>query len=227
MSQEDGKKACGYRAAELIEDGMHIGIGTGSTVFYFIQRLTQRCQTGLQIKAAFSSIRSKKQALDGGIPPIKDDLFTHLDMTVDGADEIDPHHSMIKGGGGALLREKMLASSSSTMLVIVDETKCVKQLGKVKLPVEICQFAYTSTIEKIQNLGHTGNIRIDKNGAFYLTDNGNYIYDIHLKNPLIDPAPLHLALIQIAGVVETGLFFDLPTKLIVGKSDGSYSDILS
>ena len=218
MSQDDGKKACGYRAADMIENSMKVGIGTGSTVFFFIERLLQRCNEGLKIEAAFSSNRSQELATHPNIHHI--DSFTNLDITVDGADEIDPKHNMIKGGGGALFREKVLASSSTKMCVIVDETKCVQALGKFKLPVEISSFAHDATITKIKM---PGEIRT-QDGKPYLTDNNNYIYDIHLSEPLTDPKPLHAKLIDTIGVLETGLFFNLPTTLIVGKSDGTIDE---
>jgi len=221
VSQVDGKRACGYRAAELIEDGMRVGIGTGSTVFFFIEKLIERVNGGLNITAAFSSIRSKEQAMKGGVPHITDDLFTKLDITIDGADEIDPYHNMIKGGGGALLREKILATSSSKMIIIVDETKEVKALGKAKLPVEICQFAYTATIDKIHDLGFNGEMRLGDNNSFYVTDGGNFIFDLHTKHEITNSQALHNQLITLAGVVETGLFFNLDVKLIVGKKDGT------
>ncbi|MDN3505374.1 MAG: ribose 5-phosphate isomerase A [Rhabdochlamydiaceae bacterium] len=220
MTQEDGKRACGYRAAELIEDGMQVGIGTGSTVYFFIEKLIERVKSGLNITAAFSSIRSKNQAMEGGIPHIENDLFTKLDVTVDGADEIDAQFNMIKGGGGALLREKILATSSTKMIIIVDESKEVAKLGGAKLPIEICQFAYTATIDKIQNLGFNGEIRVDQD-RFYQTDGGNFIFDLNLQSPIDNVQALHNQLITISGVVETGLFFNLDVKLIVGKKDGT------
>ncbi len=224
MSNKEAKKAAGYFAAELIKDGMKVGIGTGSTVFYFIEKLLERCKGGLKISAAFSSIRSKELALKGPIKWIPDDLFTRLDVTVDGADEIDPAKNMIKGGGGALLREKMLASSSDEMIVIVDESKARPCLGEVKLPVEICPFAYTSTIHKIEALSLQGEIRKGEDGQPYHTDNGNLIIDLELTPPLFNPEKLHADLITIPGVMETGLFTSLAGRVIVGHSDGQVTE---
>lgn len=224
MSRENAKKAAGEFAASLIKEGMTVGIGTGSTVYYFIQKLIERCQHGLQISAAFSSLASKDLALKGGIKWIENDLFTRLDVTVDGADEIDANKTMIKGGGGALLREKMLASSSEEMIVIVDEAKVKKQLGLAPLPVEISSFAYTSVIYKIEELHLHGTLRKKKEGGLYITDNGNYIYDIHLTPPIFNPEKLHLDLISIAGVFETGLFINMAGRIIIGHLDGTITE---
>ncbi|MCF7852313.1 MAG: ribose 5-phosphate isomerase A [Simkaniaceae bacterium] len=221
---EDGKKACGYQAANLIQNNMKVGIGTGSTVYYFIERLLQRCEEGLCIQAAFSSEKSRKQALEGKITPIKNDLFTELDITIDGADEIDRYKNMIKGGGGALLREKMLASSSRHMIVVVDESKCVDSIGACKLPIEICPFAYTATIFKINALGLKGEIRTSSDHTFYLTDGGNYIYDLHPLLKIPDPQSLHMQLITIPGVIETGLFYHLADRVLIGKNNGQVEE---
>ena len=214
MTQENGKKICGYHAADLIESGMKVGIGTGSTVAYFIERLVQRCDEGLKIEAAFSSIDSQNKAKHPHITPLTP--FTNLDVTVDGADQIDPNHNMIKGGGGALFREKVLASSSKEMWVIIDESKLAQSLVNVKLPIEISSFAPEATIAKIN---YQGEIR-----PSFKTDGGNLIYDLTIDTPIKDPKTLHLKLIQIPGVIETGLFFDLNTRLIVGKSDGTLDE---
>ena len=214
----NGKRAAGYAAAELVKDGMIVGIGTGSTVFFFIEKLIEKVGDGLIIKCVSSSNRSTEQAEEGGIAIVDAGEITEIDLTVDGADEIDPEGRMIKGGGGALLREKILASSSKEMVVIVDESKCVEKLGKFKLPVEIVPFAVESTIHRINKHGYLGTIREEK------TDNGNYIYDIHFESLRNDPEADHWKLIDIPGVVETGFFFNLAKKLIVGKTDGNIEE---
>lgn len=214
------KQAAGYAAADLIEDGMLVGLGTGSTAAYFIERLIQRTKEGLSISAIATSQRSEQQAREGGIPIIDINTVTELDITVDGADEIDHQKRMIKGGGGALLREKIVASMSREMVVIVDEKKVVDQLGAFPLPIEVVPFAHPATLHKIQKLGYKGAFRKQENGNFYVTDNGNFIIDIHLgrdSNPEKDNDTLR----NIPGVVETGFFFNLAGRVIVGHADGS------
>lgn len=221
LSQNALKKAVGIKAASLVQEGMLVGLGTGTTASFFIESLIQRCQKGLKITAVSSSLRSLEMAKKGGIPIRSMDEVTSIDLTVDGADEVDPHFRLIKGGGGALLREKIIASSSQEMIVIVDESKLVSQLGKFGLPVEIIPFGYRATLAKIERAGFEGKWRKEKDGSFYLTDNGNYIYDIH--NPPVFPHPEsdHSILINLPGVVETGFFFGLPLRVLVGRSDGS------
>ena len=212
------KKAVGYQAAELVEDGMRVGIGTGSTVYYFIERLVERVKEGLSISAFSSSIASEKLAREGNIPFI--DEMVELDITVDGADEIDPQKRMIKGGGGALYREKILASASTEMIVIIDESKVVEKLGTRALPVEVGSFATSSIIKKINDLGYRGHIRQQEDNTPYLTDNGNFIYDIDFPAPLDKPEPIENALLHIPGVLETGFFFNLAGRVLIGYESG-------
>ena len=220
-TQEQIKKKIGEKAAQLVEDGMLIGLGTGSTATCFIDSLIERCKAGLKISAVSSSLRSSEQARAGGIPILGIDQIKHLDMTIDGADEIDPHNRMIKGGGGALVREKILATSSQKMIVIVDESKLVNTLGKFGLPVEIIPFGYLATLDKIHKLGYEGKMRKKKDGSFYITDNGNYILDIHTPNSFPNPEEDHCQLACLPGVVETGLFFNLPIHVLIGYGNGS------
>ncbi len=220
MSRDAAKKNVGYKAADLIQDGMRVGIGTGSTVFFFIERLVQRCREGLKIQAVASSVRSQHLAHQGNIPLLEINTIVDLDLTVDGTDEIDPKKRMIKGGGGALVREKMLASMSKEMIVIADESKCVEQLGKCKLPVEVISFTPQATLHRIAKLGYRGEFRAEKDGSFYVTDNGNYIIDIHFNQPRLNPEEDHEALAHVPGVVDTGFFFHLAGKVIIGFFDG-------
>jgi ribose 5-phosphate isomerase A len=220
QKQEAAKKAVGYKAAELIQDGMIVGLGTGSTAFYFIERLITRCKEGLSIKAVASSEKSLQQAQKGGIPIGDINRLKHIDITVDGADEIDPQKRMIKGGGGALVREKIVASMSHELVVIVDESKLVPQLGKAKLPVEVIPFGYSATLNSIEKLGFKGAWRMNADGSLYTTDNQNYIFDIHFDHLCSHPEKDHEALLHIAGVVDTGFFFNLAGRVIVGFFDG-------
>ena len=220
MSIEEIKKAVGYKAAELMEPNMRIGLGTGSTTRYFIERLSQRCQQGLHIHAVASSKQSEQLAKSGKIPLLDIETLTHLDLTVDGADEIDHQKRMIKGGGGALVREKIIAAMSREMIVIVDESKLVSSLGKCKLPVEIIPFGSTDTSHHIQKCGYKGVLRKKSDGSLYVTDNGNLIYDIHFESLRETPERDHETLLHIPGVVDTGFFFHLAGRVIVGFNDG-------
>jgi len=213
------KKAVGEAAAEMIKENMRVGLGTGSTAAYFIQHLGKRCKEGLHIQVVSSSKQSEVLAKEHGIPLANISDLKELDIVVDGADEIDPQKNMIKGGGGALLREKILASMAKEMVVIVDENKVVKHLGAFPLPVEIIPFAYPATIHHLENLGYKGEIRSSEND-FFVTDNGNYIWDVHFSTPIESPINMDLELKKIPGVVETGLFHGLAGRVIVGYDDG-------
>lgn len=219
MSQEAIKRNLGKHAASLVKDGMLVGLGTGSTAVFFIESLCERCRNGLKIKAVSSSKRSAELAKAGGIDVIEMDTVTSIDLTIDGADEVDKNNRLIKGGGGALTREKIVASTSKKVVIIVDESKLVDVLGKFGVPLEILPFGYKATETKIQKLGYEGTIRKTHDGSFYRTDNGNYIYDIHTPKQFSQPEEDHNALIQIPGLVETGFFFNLPIEVIVGYAN--------
>lgn len=218
-NRDQAKKAAGRAAADLIQDSMRIGLGTGSTAFYYIERLIERCREGLKISAAATSEASRKQALEGGIPLLDLDSLTSLDITVDGADEIDQQKRMIKGGGGALLREKIIASISKELIITVDETKIVKNLGHFPLPIEIIPFANAATANRLQKMGYQVQWR-NKDGKRYVTDNGNYILDIRLSDPCLEPEKEHERIRSVCGVVETGFFFNLAGRVLIGQSDG-------
>ena len=221
IQDETAKKAEGYAAADLVENGMTIGLGTGSTAKYFIEKLVLRHKEGLEVQAVSTSLRSEKLAKDGGIPIIDINTLTSLDMVVDGADEIDDAKQMIKGGGGALLREKIVATMSKEMIIVVDEKKLVSKLGKFPLPVEILPFGYLSIVHQINQLGYKGSLRKNEKNEFYVTDNQNYIYDIRFSSIILDPENLHNELKRIVGVIETGLFLHLASRIVIGYKDGS------
>ena len=217
MTVEKAKKSAGEKVVDFIQDHMVVGIGSGSTVSYFLEHLGERCRRGLKIKAVASSFSSAKLAEAEKIPLLDPCAITSLDIMVDGADEIDAEKRMIKGGGGALLREKILACSSHEMVVIVDETKVVEKLGKGRLPVEILPFAYPLTIKKIP---YRGEVRKKDDGILFYTDNGNLIYDIEFDCLRENPEEDHEKLINIPGVIETGFFFGLADTVLVGYADG-------
>lgn len=215
------KKAAAYAAAELIQDEMIVGLGTGSTAEHFIIKLGSRCQQmNLKISAVATSEKSHQLALANHIPMIDINTLTNLDITVDGADEITPQKKMIKGGGGALLREKIVASMSHEMIVIVDQTKVVDYLGAFPLPVEIIPFAWQATEHIIHLKGFKGQWRIASDGQRFVTDNGNFIYDIAFASPVREPEKAEQTLSSIPGVMTTGFFFGLATKVFVGHTDG-------
>jgi len=222
LTQEEIKQSIGEKAAAFVEPGMLVGLGTGSTAACFIESLIERCRKeDLKITAVSSSKKSLQQAKAGGINTIDFDQNTELDLTIDGADEVDPQNRIIKGGGGALVREKILATSSKRWIVLVDESKIVPKLGRSPLPIEIIPFGFRATLAKIEKMGYQGRMRIDQNGSYYSTDNGNYIFDIHAKEGFPHPEEDHLKLIQIAGVVETGFFLNLSPHLLIGYGDGN------
>lgn len=220
------KKAAGEAAVKYVKDGMIVGLGTGSTTFFFIESLAKKCkEEGLKIVGVPTSIQTYKHAKKLGIPLRDDQTVTHLDLTVDGADEIDAQKNMIKGGGGALLREKILATSSQQLVIVVDEKKVVHALGKFPVPVEISSFAYQTTIFKLICAGYKGSLRLQKDHSIYLTDNQNYIFDIQFKTPIANLQLEDQKLKEIVGVIETGLFYRLANEVIIGYYDGTTKNL--
>ncbi|EAC8104006.1 ribose-5-phosphate isomerase RpiA [Listeria monocytogenes] len=213
------KKLAGEKACEWIEDGMVVGLGTGSTVYYTIEKLGQMVNNGLHITGVATSDETTKQAEKLGIPLKSLNDVTEIDVTIDGADEIDTNFQGIKGGGGALLREKMVASASLKNIWVVSEEKLVRTLGKFPLPLEVIPFGWkqierTLTKEQIQT-----NLRKQSNGEVYVTNNGNYILDI-VNQSFTDAEMWQEKLAQIPGVVEHGLFLDYVDVIICGKANG-------
>lgn len=214
------KAAAGKKAAEIVENGMVVGLGTGSTARFFIQALGERCREGLNISAVATSQASEEQARQEGIPIIDLNQLETIDLDVDGADEIDPQKRMIKGGGGALFREKIIAGMSREMIVIIDPSKQVDALGKFPLPVEISPFAHRATLKHISNLGHEGAIRQTAEGKPFITDNQNLIFDINLPFPCTNPEEIEQKLTQIPGVIDTGFFIGYAGRVIIGDDKG-------
>lgn len=221
MSQENAKKAAAERAADWIKNGMIVGLGTGSTSAYFIESLIEKCRHGLNVRTVPSSRSSADQARKGGLLVLDINSVSKIDITVDGADEIDSQKRMIKGGGGAHVREKILASSSHEMVVIIDETKRVSFLGKAKLPVEILFYGSPATRKKLEDLGFQGKWRMNQDSTLFITENGNLIFDIIFQEPLSNPEEKHLQLLQVPGVLDTGFFFQLAGRVIIGRQDGT------
>ena len=220
-SIEDIKKTVGYRAADMVENGNIVGLGTGSTAYFAIKRLGQRVKKeNLKIHGIPTSISSEKLALKENIPLADLSEYKVVDITIDGADEVDPMKNLIKGLGGALLREKIVASSTLKEIIIVDETKLVRTLGeKAPLPVEVIKFGWKRTAERIADIGLQPIIRMKNDGPF-ITDEGNYILDCHLNEESLAPLEISSKLGNIVGVIENGFFGGMTDTVIVGKSDG-------
>ncbi|MEM6675314.1 MAG: ribose-5-phosphate isomerase RpiA [Planctomycetota bacterium] len=217
------KRAAGYRAAEFVTSGQRVGLGTGSTVFFLLERLGERVRDeGLEIVCVPTSIDTENKARELGIPLSTLDDVERLDVTIDGADEIDPRFSMIKGGGGALLREKVVASVSEHVVIVVGPNKVVDTLGTTfDLPVEVVPFARATVERAVRLLGGEPSVRRGEGDRATLTDNGNEILDVHFASGIDDPSALELALDRIPGVVESGLFIGLAHTLVVGHDDGA------
>lgn len=222
MDLTRAKAAAGKAGAELVQEGMIVGLGTGSTAAYFIKFLGERCQKGLNISAVSTSSASMELAMLNGIPIIDIDSIVQIDLTVDGADEVDQKKRMIKGGGGAHLREKIVASMSKEMVVIIDSTKLVTSLGKAPLPLEICPFAYPGTIHRLELKGYFGQLRRQKNGDLFITESGHYIFDIHFSELCKNPEKVDMELKNIPGVLETGFFLNIAGRVVVGYEDGHF-----
>jgi len=216
------KKIAAERAAEYIQDGMKVGLGTGSTAYFAICRLGERVRDGLQIQAVATSEASDKLAREWGIPIIPFDEIGRLDITIDGADEVDPDFNLIKGGGGALLREKIVAANSDKLIIVADGSKAVQQLGQFPLPVEVVPFASEWTFQALENLGCRPEWRMNGDER-YLTDNGNLIADCRMES-ITNVAELNVQLNMLPGVVDNGLFVDMADTVILAKDDGSIDE---
>lgn len=221
MSQDKAKDVASLKALEFVQGGMRIGLGTGSTATRFIQHLIEKCKQGLKIEAVATSLASAKIAQEGGIPLLDVNAITSLDLIVDGADEIDPKKFLIKGAGGALVREKIIAAMSQDMIVIADETKLVEKLGIHPLPIEIIPFGAEATKKHIEMQGFSGKWRLKKDKSKFVTDNHNWIFDISFPSPPDSPEKVHFSLLSIPGVVDTGFFFHLAKRCVIGKQDGT------
>ncbi|EAC9052228.1 ribose-5-phosphate isomerase RpiA [Listeria monocytogenes] len=213
------KKIAGEKACEWIEDGMVVGLGTGSTVYYTIEKLGQMVNNGLHITGVATSEETTKQAEKLGIPLKSLNDVTEIDVTIDGADEIDTNFQGIKGGGGALLREKMVASASLKNIWVVSEEKLVRSLGKFPLPLEVIPFGWKQIERTLAKEQIQTNLRKQTNGEVYVTNNGNYILDI-VNQSFTDTEMWQEKLAQIPGVVEHGLFLDYVDVIICGKANG-------
>lgn len=201
----------------MVEDGMIVGLGTGSTAFFMIRRLAERVRAGLDIVGVATSRQTQELAASLGIRVVDVNDVDAIDLTIDGADEIDDRMSAIKGGGGALLREKLVASISKRVVLIIDSTKRVDRLGRFPLPVEIVPFAWKHTLKKLEREGGKAKIR-EKDGALVVTDGGNYIVDLHGLYKIEDPRKLEASINNVPGVIENGLFTGLVTDVLMAEN---------
>ena len=217
------KRAAGLEVAGLVEAGMRIGLGTGSTVAHFLMFLSERINRGglRNVLGVPTSLWTAQRARDLGIPLTSLAEHPFLDLTIDGADEVDPNLNLIKGLGSALLREKMVAQASSRLAIIADDAKVVNRLGQISpVPVEVVQFGWEVHDQFLKDLGARPVIRQRDDGQPLTTDNGNYIIDCHFPDGIADPQALDAALAGRAGIVESGLFLGMATEVIIGARDG-------
>lgn len=220
------KYVAARRACDFVEDGMRVGLGTGSTAAWLVRSLGELVRDGdLRITGVPTSTRTADLARDVGIAVVSLDEARWLDLTIDGADEFDADLNLVKGGGGALLHEKIVATASDRMIVIADGTKRVDALGAFPLPVEVIPFGWQTTkalveetIAALDVMGDRVTLRMD-GSAPYVTDEGNHILDLHLQR-IGDPRQTALVLNQIPGIVENGLFVDICDIVVVGRGDG-------
>jgi ribose 5-phosphate isomerase A len=225
MDIDSQKRAAAARALEFVEPGMRLGLGTGSTARHFVELLAERVRAGLSIVTVPTSESTRRDAARLGLPLTSLEDTPALDLTVDGADEISPDLSLIKGGGGALLREKIVASASSHMVVIADESKWVSVLGRFALPIEVVPFGLAATRAAVAAAAAAADcpgpvkLRQTKDGLPFVTDCGHWILDAALGR-IADPGSLADRLARIAGVVEHGLFIGLAQTAILANADG-------
>jgi ribose 5-phosphate isomerase A len=221
--QDEFKRRAAIRAADWIEDGMVVGLGTGSTVRFLLDHIAERRAGGAwqSIVGVPTSSATARQAELLGIPLASLEEQPRVDLTIDGADEVDPELRLIKGLGAALLREKIVASNSSRFVVIVDESKLVARLGtRAPLPVEVDRFGHSTHLEFFAGLGAEPSLRRTEDGAPLVSDGGHYIYDCRFPDGIADPEALDLELARRPGVVESGLFLGMTSAVVVAAPDG-------
>ncbi|KAI3915368.1 hypothetical protein MKX01_035627 [Papaver californicum] len=229
LTQDDLKKLAADKAVEYVRSGMVLGLGTGSTAAFVVSKIGELLKSGelKDIVGIPTSTRTYEQALSLGIPLSVLDDHPVLDLSIDGADEVDPDLNLVKGRGGALLREKMVEAASKKFVVVVDDTKLVDGLGGsgLAMPVEVVQFCWKYNLIKLQELfkeeGCEAKLRIDgRDGKPYVTDNSNYIVDLYFKTPIRDGLAAGKEISSFQGVVEHGLFLDMATAVIIAGKEG-------
>jgi ribose 5-phosphate isomerase A len=215
-TRDQEKKAAARASLRFVKDGQVVGIGTGSTAAHFIRLLGEQVKSGLRIRGIPTSDHSRQLAAGLGIPVIALDESPVIDVTIDGADEVDPKLRLIKGGGGALLREKIVASASKQLVIIADASKRVPMLGKFGLPVEVIKFAQAVVLRKIEALGARVSLRLQADGKPFRTDENNHILDCSFGE-IADVEKLARQLSDMPGVVEHGLFIGMASVVLVAE----------
>lgn len=221
--QERLKRQAAERAVEFVESGMVIGLGTGSTARHVLELLSERLRAGelRNLVGVPTSRATERHALELGFPLATLDEEPRIDLTLDGADEVDPELRLIKGLGGALLWEKIVASASERVVIVVDEGKLVEELGaKAPLPVEVVPFGWTTHLGYLDLLGARATLRRNAAGEPFVTDGGHYLLDCQFEDGILEPERVERELRQRVGVVETGLFLDLADNVVVGGPNG-------
>ena len=219
LEQEEMKRIAAEKAVEYIENDMVLGLGTGSTVEYTIKKIGQLVKDGLKIKGIPTSMHTRKIAKECKIPLTTLEENPVIDLTIDGADEVDSNLNLIKGGGGALTREKIIAYHSTKEIIVIDENKIVKALGvDFPLPVEVLKFGWTSTKKALEDFGCTAELRKIV-GEPFITDNSSYILDCDFER-IEDAEQLEKDINNVPGVIENGLFIGLVDEVIVGSKKG-------
>lgn len=218
---EDLKQQAGERAAEYVRNGMKVGLGTGSTIHYTLLALGRRVrEEGLDIVGVPTSVRTERTSREVGIPLGDLDELGRLDVTIDGADEVDPHLNLIKGLGGAMVREKIVAAHSRELIIVVDDSKMVDVLGtRSPLPVEVLKMGHRRLHTALSDLGCAPALRLGDDEGPFVSDNGNHIYDCRFQR-IPRPHELEMAINNVIGVVENGLFLDMATTVVVASVAG-------
>lgn len=214
----DKKKIAGEKAAEYVKDGMTLGLGTGSTAFHAVNAVGELVKKGMKLQAVPTSKATEAQARELGIPLLTIDEVDHIDLAIDGVDEIDPAFNAIKGGGGALYREKVVATLADEVVWIMDDSKLVEHIGAFHLPVEIAQYGSKQAMAKMAEYGWNPVLRV-RDGKTFVTDNGNFIADLHLGAGF-DIEDVYSKLSGMLGVLEHGLFLNMCKRIIVGTDEG-------
>ncbi len=219
MTQDEAKRMAARRALEFVEDGMSLGLGTGTTSAIFIQELGARVKQGLKVRGIATSAASQKLAESLGIEITNFTDCPELDLAIDGADEVGPGLALIKGGGGALLREKIVESAARRFIVVADSTKLVAILGRFPLPVEVIKMALPNVTRKLESLGLNPKLRHHPDGTLYLTDEDNVLLDCAC-GAIPDPEKTAAEVRAIVGVVEHGLFLKMASLALIAGEDG-------
>ena len=221
MNQDIAKRHAAEEAVKFVKNGMTVGLGTGSTAKIAVDLIGSKLNEEFQIIGMPTSLKTKKQAENLGIKLIEIDETETIDIAIDGADEVSPDMSLIKGLGGALLREKQVEKKASELIIIVDEGKMVEILGQGELPVEVRSNEHEDVALEIEKLGCNAILRVENNGKAFVTDNGNHIYHCTFPNGIHNPKETDTQLLNINGVKDTGLFLNMATKIIIGNEKGT------